>query len=308
MPNVTFAPGVISSPRALYTAIENMTTTATLVSFSGAELVLSMGQTVYVIHGSGITTGLVGGQPVLTGGTLTGVDVSLNGVAQMAVTGLSILAVDLQSAIVADKSGADNSAVENLFLPLGYSYHGNANADILLATDMSSDGIPLNLSGNDTMFSGGGDDHIFLGSGNDIAHGDIGNDTFEGSLGNDKLFGEGNNDKLYGGDNNDQLFGGTGADSLDGGAGKDKISGGAGNDTMTGGSGADTFVFALHDGADRITGFNTAQDFIDLPAAVTHSFTSAPDGSNLVLHYGTFGDTIQLVGLHDTDATLIQFI
>jgi Ca2+-binding RTX toxin-like protein len=308
LPDVTFAPGVLSSPRSLYTSIDGMTSTATVTGATDTAITLTQGNITYVIHGTGITIGFDGSfKPILTGGTLTGIDSSLGGVLQMSVTGLSILAVDLQNAITNDKSGgSDQAAVENLFLPLGYTYHGNANADIFLASDTSGDGIPLNSSGNDSYFTGGGNDNIFLGDGKDIGHGGAGNDTFFGGLGNDKLYGEANNDKLYGGDNTDQLFGGDGADSLSGGAGKDRLNGGTGNDTMTGGTAVDTFVFALHAGNDRVTAFSLAQDRVDLPAGTAHNFTAS--GGDTVLHYGSFGDTILFVGVDIADASLIHLI
>lgn len=297
MPDVTFSPGVSSSPRSLYTALDGFTTSAQVVNVTTTEITLTQGNITYVVHGENIHFTLGGSGVVFTSGTLTGIDVSLSGAPQMSVTGLGIQATDLQTAIAADKSGADNAAIENMFLPLGYTYHGNANADIFLLSDTSGDGIGLNSSGNDKYFTGGGADNIFLGDGKDLGHGGAGNDTFNGGLGNDKLYGE---------DNNDRLFGDAGGDKLFGGSGKDSLTGGAGADTMAGGTGIDTFVFARHDGHDRINGFNLAQDLIDLPGSTPHNFTEAANGT--LLHYGNSGDTVLLVGIDIADAGLINLI
>lgn len=49
----------------------------------------------------------------------------------------------------------------------------------------------------------------------------------------------------------------SGDDTIDGGAGNDVIVGQGGNDVLTGGDGDDTFVYAVGDGLDTITDFNT---------------------------------------------------
>lgn len=297
MPTVNFAPGVNSSPTAFYDAIDTLTSTATITSFTTTHIFLSQGLVTYDIIGSGFTFGLVGGQPAITGGTMLGVDVRLSGALQMSVTGLSLLAATVQSAIFADNSGANNAAIENLFLPLGWTYNGNAAADIFLSTETSSDGIPLNLSGNDVMNAGGGNDNIFMGGGNDTAYGGTGTDRFDGGTGNDLLYGGKGNDTLLGGAQKDFLRGDGNNDLLDAGTGSDRLLGGTGNDTLIGGAGAgvDTFMFALGDGLDRINDFTLATDRIDLAPGATHSFTAS--GANSVLHYGTLGDQVLLIGI-----------
>lgn len=288
MPEVTFPDGVASSPRAWFDAIEIGASAATISQTSPTQFLLTAGNQTFLIHGTGFTFKHPGGNVTIKGGTVSAVEGFLNGVQQIGITDFHLSAKAVLNAAIADAIGTDPAAVEKLFLPQGWTFHGNAAADILLASDTSSDGIPLNMTGRDNFITGGGKDHIFLGDGNDKGQGGAGNDTFEGGLGNDKL------------------AGGTGADSLEGGGGNDTLSGNAGADTLTGGLGVDTFIFALHDGHDRINGFSLEQDVIDLPASVTHEFTEAANGT--LLHYGTAGDTILLVGIDIADAGLIHLV
>ena len=314
MPDVTFAAGASSSPRALVAAIENTTGSATITFVSPTLIRLTQVgpggvNFLYEVSGVGITVGLAGGNPVLTGGIIDGLTVTQAGALQMTVTGLGLTALALQNAITLDNSGADIAAVENLFLPLGWTYHGNANADILLSTDLSSDGVPLNLSGHDSFATGGGNDRIYLGDGDDSAHGGTGNDKLDGAAGFDNLFGDGGNDSLVGGGQNDKLSGGSGIDTLVGGAGRDRLDGGTGDDLMRGDGGSDTFVFAIGDGVDAIADFNLLTDRIDLAAAVIPSvFFVAVGATDVALHYGIGGDMVLLQGVSFAQAGLVTII
>ena len=311
MPDVTFAAGVSSSPQAIFTAIDAMTGGATVVVATPTLIRLTQvgpGGVLfsYDVTGAGFTFGLVGGSPVMTGGTIDGLTVSQAGALQMTVTGLGLGAIAFQTAMSLENSGANTAAIENLLLPLGWSYHGNANADVLLSTAVSLDGVPLNLSGNDSFDGGGGNDNLFLGDGDDLAHGATGNDRINGGVGRDRLFGDSGNDWLLGGTQNDQLFGGSGTDILIGGAGRDAINGGTGSDQLTGNAGPDRFVFAVGDGSDMITDFTLGVDKIDLAPGVAFSFFAA--GANTALLYGPGGDAILLVGVDIANAGLITII
>jgi Ca2+-binding RTX toxin-like protein len=307
MPTVNFAPGVNSSPTAFYNAIDTLTSTATVTSFSTTHILLTQGFFTFDIIGTGFTFGLVGGQPGITGGTMTGLDVRLSGALQMTVSALSLGAAAVQLAINADLSGANNAAIENLFLPLGWTYNGN-NADDIFLPAFSSDGIPLNLSGNDVMNTGGGNDDIFLGDGNDTADGGTGDDRFDGGFGSDLIYGGKGRDTLLGGGEKDFLRGGTDNDSLDGGRGSDRLLGGTGNDTLNGGlgGGVDTFMFTSGDGVDRINDFTLASDRIDLAPGLTHSFTAS--GGDSILHYGLGTDQILLVGIDISQTASVTII
>lgn len=312
MPDVTFAAGVSSSPRALFTAIDNLTGGATIALATPTLVRLTQvgpGGVLYQydVTGVGITFGLIGGTPALTGGLLTGLTVTQAGALQMTVIGLTLLATALQAAMTLESTGTDVTAVENLFLPMGWSYHGNANADVLLASDVSLDGVQLNLSGNDTFDGGGGNDNVFLGDGDDLVHGATGNDRVDGGKGNDKLYGDSGKDQLLGGTQNDQLFGGSDTDILIGGRGRDAINGGTGSDQLTGNGGPDRFVFAVGDGSDMITDFALGVDKIDLAPGVAFSFVAA-GANDTALLYGPGGDAILLVGVDIANAGLITII
>jgi Ca2+-binding RTX toxin-like protein len=301
LPDINFGVGVNSSPDAVLTAFDTLGT-ANLINGTSTLLVYTLGNLTYLVTG----TGFAGSGGSVTSGTVNQVEVRLAGITQMTVSGLSISAVALQATIAKDVAGIDNSAIENLFLPLGYNYFGNQSDDVLLAGAVSSDGVPLNFSGNDRFSTGGGRDNIFMGDGNDTGFGGAGNDRFEGGFGNDDLRGEAGNDNLSGQGNNDRLSGGSGNDHLDGGDGKDQLSGGTGGDTMRGGNGDDTFIFKINDGIDRIEDFDVMADRIDLTTGVVHSFVGV--GADTVLLYGPFVDQVLLVGVTLAEAALITFV
>ncbi|NEQ96204.1 MAG: glycerophosphodiester phosphodiesterase [Cyanothece sp. SIO2G6] len=101
----------------------------------------------------------------------------------------------------------------------------------------------------------------------DILRGRDGRDNLSGRDGNDFLDGGQDRDTLRGGGDDDLLRGGDDRDRLLGQAGDDFLIGGTGNDILNGGRGQDTFVFeSIEDGRDRILGFRTRDDLIDLQA------------------------------------------
>jgi Ca2+-binding RTX toxin-like protein len=134
---------------------------------------------------------------------------------------------------------------------------------------ITSNGVLVEVSGDDTVYGGSGNDWISAGPGNDTLFGGSGNDSLSGGLDNDTLNGGSGADSLYGGEGLDILNGGTGDDVLIGGFGSDVLFGGAdndllygdttytsfenrGNDTLDGGFGNDLLYGGI--GADRLTG------------------------------------------------------
>jgi Ca2+-binding RTX toxin-like protein len=102
---------------------------------------------------------------------------------------------------------------------------------------------------------------------NDVLRGMNGNDRINGLNGKDQINGGNGSDRINGGSGSDLIEGTAGNDYLLGGAGDDVLVGGPGLDTLTGGGGRDVFVFTHLNGAsDRITDFNSANDWIDLRA------------------------------------------
>ncbi len=153
------------------------------------------------------------------------------------------------------------------------SIAGSDLADRLFATSLD-DFIEGN-GGNDLIFAEGGDDYVNSGDGDDTVFAGLGDDRVDGGAGDDRIFGSFGNDRLNGGDGNDRLDGGLGDDVLSDGAGDDHVLGGLGNDRFILGSGNDTIIAGFGQdtveaapgfGNDRVAGFNTRTDLLDLTA------------------------------------------
>lgn len=183
---------------------------------------------------------------------------------------------------------------------------GGDGAD-LLDGGADNDTIIAGVGEGDISYGGDGDDVISGQGGVDLISGDAGADTINGGTGSDEIYGgddndslqgAGGNDTLDGEDGNDTLSGGSGADRLSGGAGNDRISagngsdrldGGAGDDTLIGGAdGArDTFVFHELSGQDRINGFETGVDRLELDHALWAT-SGALSAGQVIDNFGTF--------------------
>jgi Ca2+-binding RTX toxin-like protein len=145
-------------------------------------------------------------------------------------------------------------------------------------------------AGRDTLWGEAGNDMIFGDAGADTLGGGLGNDTFDGGAGADKVYGEAGADTIVGGAGSDDLSGGAGRDRIKGDDGRDKLNGGESSDTLDGGKGADTLILwetakvrdtlVFHDGdsgknhatMDRVEGFVSGQDVIDLRSFGPMSF------------------------------------
>lgn len=297
MPYINFQSDFPSSIAQAFSFVDEamLRTTIAYVYVDYGEVWLSSDSAyAYYMRGTGITTTTISGEIQLTGGTLSELYAGSKSIEPNVFTGIASItdfhidAVTLRDAAQAELTHTNPAALEHLFYGLGWHYYGNDAEDILLSTTKSADGILMNLKGNDRFLTMGGDDHVFLGDGNDYVDGGIGLDTLEGGKGNDRL------------------LGGGGADHLFGGSGADRLNGGKGSDTLIGGLGSDTFLFKAGDGHDRITGFNTAQDRIELAPGTAHSVTTV--GHDTTIHYGPGTDTILLVGIDAAHASLITFI
>jgi D-alanyl-D-alanine carboxypeptidase len=138
---------------------------------------------------------------------------------------------------------------------------------------MWADNQLIGQDGKDRLIGGQGDDKILGNAGNDRLVGKRGDDFISGGTGDDLLLGNRGADVLDGGTGDDvlkggrgvdHLIGGDGHDILVGGRGADRLIGSEGDDLLIGGSGADTFVFAQNAGEDKIFGFASGRDKIDL--------------------------------------------
>lgn len=119
-----------------------------------------------------------------TGGTVTGLEVSLGGDVYLTVTGMSIplttfctLSLGLTSG-EPNKGDPDFDALSVLMFNGADSFHGDVS-------DNRFDG----QAGNDTLFGNGGHDTLLGGAGNDRLLGGAGDDWLIGGLGVDRYFG-----------------------------------------------------------------------------------------------------------------------
>lgn len=148
--------------------------------------------------------------------------------------------------------------------------------------------------------------------GTDLRIGSDDRDIIGTKGGNDFVDGKGGRDVLFLGSGDDVGFGGDGNDLIGGGSGNDLIRGGAGNDRLFGGSGEDTFLFKRGDEIDRIYGFETGKDKIDISDFGFTSFEQIEElftGNRFkpFLDLGD-GDKIQLFGVRASELDGDDFI
>ncbi|WP_345229503.1 S8 family serine peptidase, partial [[Roseibacterium] beibuensis] len=207
------------------------------------------GQTiVYTVTGTGLTYGTDAFGTYLNGGTVTNVNVTINGTFVGSFSG-TIDAAQLSAAAFAELGGS-LGALEAFFSAVNWTYNGSSNEDIIPEGFLSEDGVPFAFNGTDSLTLGGGNDSVFLAGGDDFANGGDGDDS------------------IGGGDGNDMLEGGTGTDTLEGGTGSDTLNatggngnllrGGTGDDVLIGGWGSD--ILQGNDGADSFSGGTGADD------------------------------------------------
>ncbi|MCT8161200.1 calcium-binding protein [Pseudoruegeria sp. SHC-113] len=205
-------------------------------------------------------TGFAAGDGGLVAGNIEDITVSRNGTEEFTITGLA-LGVQDWADLLTEEAGGNTGAIEAYLLALPWEFNlGGAN-DVLLESDVSGDGVPLNLIGETIIRAGNGFDRLFLGDGNDIAFGEGQGDQIFGGLGDDVIDGGNGFDKLWGGEGNDTLQGGNGKDVLRGNAGDDTLRGGAWDDMLFGGTGNDSLLgdrgkdtLDGGDGDDRLSG------------------------------------------------------
>ena len=136
---------------------------------------------------------------------------------------------------------------------------GGVGHETLWVTLVGADDFPSR-----TLYGDRGDDFLRGGRGDDRLYGRGGDDALKGGKGADVAFGGRGRDRIAGEDGVDRLEGGAGDDVLSGGRGDDLLIGGAGHDFLRGGAGNDVFRFAAGDGRDRVSGFQSGRDIIDL--------------------------------------------
>ena len=165
---------------------DSMINSGTSVSYTSSYVQLNVPNASVRFLGTNLDVDVVGGIFVgVSSGTLTGMQVSINGVPNpLSLTGLNLSA---------------NTFVEHLLAGRG------------------PQAFNMLVSGNDDINGGWGNDVLFGGAGRDTVDGNNGADRLLGDAGNDVLNGGLGADTLVGGIGNDRLNGGAGADQLTGG-------------------------------------------------------------------------------------------
>ena len=135
----------------------------------------------YRVSGPDLGTSMESGELVLTGGTITQIELFSDRGFEIRVanaTGYNISATDLQAAIDTYDNGGGAGDYFALFEPYAYVMNGGDGMDILFG---GSQNDTLNGSGSSDMLAGmGGDDTLDGGAGLDIINGGTGNDTLTG--------------------------------------------------------------------------------------------------------------------------------
>ena len=107
--------------------------------------------------------------------------------------------------------------------------------------------------------------------------------------------------------------GGAGNDTLIGGSGNDVLVGGSGNDTLRGNGGHDTFIFDSGSGQDRILGFSSRQDRIDISSIYDNAQQFLGSGNVLQQQHDTLinlgnDDSVTLVGVQAHQLNASNFL
>lgn len=170
----------------------------------------------------------------------------------------------MQGSAAQDMSGNDVQIVVDATM-----FHGGAGNDYMI--------------GVGRLYGGADHDHLF-GAQNSLV-----TSILVGGEGGDRLTAGSHvnrlGDRLFGGAGKDRLFGGSGRDTLDGGLGRDVISSGTGRDVIRLGGDAgkgDVVVYeqigfsSSEQGKDRIFGFESGQDKIDLSYVAEQPHNQVP--------------------------------
>lgn len=306
------ASGYTGGFEALIDNMETMLTSASMTSGKVGRTYFVQGNLTFEVRGSHLSYDMVDGQRVLTGGTIDRVVVRQSGDKIFTLSQLDIDAADMISAAQDDIAG-QRDRIEGFFSAMDWIYVGNGEEDVLSESTTSSDGVRLDMAGNDRIFLQGGHDSFYFGSGNDRGWGGTGDDYLDGGSGNDRIWGEEGRDLLQGGSGNDYLDGGkgddfisvgTGRDTLRGGGGADNLTGGADRDMLIGGAGADVFTFFSGDGRDTIRDFEVGVDMLEFVTSETIEVFDTWLGARIV--YGE--SSVLLLGVVAADISADDFL
>lgn len=231
----------------------------------------------------------------LVGGTVTAIKAYASYALVLDVTGASVPALDVASAVL----NADFLTMYSYFLAGNDTITGSSFADRI--TGQGGQDHIYAGGGSDRAYGGAGADFVYGGGGNDFLYGQSGDDFLHGERGADVLSGKGGADDLFGGKGKDTLLGGAGGDNLSGGGGNDVLKGNKGNDTLTGGGGRDTFFFKKGDGADLVTDFKVGKDVIEIGrgASRMEKLHFEKQGTDVVVSFKNVEITVEDVSIAD---------
>ena len=191
-----------------------------------------------VSEGESLRITEIGGQPAVTGSTLTlpgGTVVALHEDGTVTVTPgwMTQSRTESFSYTVENTRGVTDTAQVNVIVS---PVEGTADHDQMVLVYRDADGtvidgedgpddVILGYGGNDKIFSGAGADDIWGGAGNDFIRGGAGDDRILGEAGNDTLDGGTGADVMQGGDGNDVYYIDDAGDVISeaGGSGHDKV-------------------------------------------------------------------------------------
>ncbi len=280
---------------------------------------------VFDVKGSGLTYDTSGGGFVITGGTITAIDIRLlaDNSLLVSMTGFNFSGPDFGSAVAAYP---DETALDALFSTIPYTFNGNSGADNFGGGNLNDN--LFGFGGNDNLEGGPGSDNFTGGAGDDSLSGGDGFDTSRydtqtvgaGGLGIDVNLGAGTvtgrdaaATALFGSDtllSIEAVRGTNAADILD-------ASGFTGSSTNNGGDQGNSVTLVGLGGDDVITGnFNTlilydaatAAVTVDLSLGTAHATaadagigTDTINGGISQIRGSNFGDT--LIG---TDAVYLN--
>jgi len=236
----------------------------------------------------------------VTAGTVTGINVVVDGKAAIIVTGLKLSASKLGDTVFA----GNDAAFVAMILAGNDTVNGTKYSDGLIGGD--GDDTLNGNAGDDDFLGGAGADRIVGGSGSDTAYymfaakgitaslakasintNEAKGDTYSSV---ENLFGSEFADKLYGNEKGNFLSGNYGNDVISGAGGDDTFYGDKGADDLYGGAGKDVFRFGdksestvASSGRDTIFDFSgVGGDKIDLYYMDANSKTTKDDAFTFI--------------------------
>ena len=253
--------------------------------------------------GNDVITGAQGDDGLLGGG---GNDRAIFNISTDGSDRVDLGAGDDEVSITAPSGGQIRVTFTSGDVGNGVALDGNnaANEDGGLAVRLQLEGASDSLTGVVSRFDDEGISFTTVGDAKfdvrNLIDGAARGNQFDvvtlGTNGNDTFNESGESEAYYinAGAGNDTITGGLGADFLVGGDGNDLINGGAGNDSFIGGAGNDNFIFTGAPGNDRIIGFATGADKIDLRAyGITFAnISTAPSGTNTIVSVDSNNDMV----------------